>query len=97
MLLLSLLGENTCTHGSIYVPGVPIAYAAQEPLIVSGTIRDNVLFGQEYSASWYNRVLEACALTSEINRMEAQDGTFLTEKGTNLSGGQRQRIVSCLQ
>ncbi|KAJ7493649.1 P-loop containing nucleoside triphosphate hydrolase protein [Mycena latifolia] len=92
MFLLSLLGETTCTQGSISVPSVPIAYAAQEPLIVAGTVRDNILFGQEYSGDWYNRVLQACALTSEISRMEAQDGTFLTERGTNLSGGQRQRI-----
>ncbi|KAJ7493681.1 P-loop containing nucleoside triphosphate hydrolase protein [Mycena latifolia] len=85
MFLLSLLGETNCTQGALSVPRVPIAYAAQEPFIFSGTIRDNILFGHEYSASWYNRVLEACALTSDISRMEAQDGTFLAERGTNLS------------
>ncbi|KAJ7703885.1 P-loop containing nucleoside triphosphate hydrolase protein [Mycena rosella] len=93
MFLLSLLGETTCTQGSMSVPDAPIAYAAQEPLIIAATVRDNILFGQEYSANWYNRVLDACALRSEIDRMEAQDGTFLNEKGTNLSGGQRQRIA----
>ncbi|KAJ7618244.1 P-loop containing nucleoside triphosphate hydrolase protein [Mycena polygramma] len=92
MFLLSLLGETTRTHGSSSVPTVSIAYAAQEPLIIAASVRENILFGQEYSAAWYAQVLEACALTSEIARMDSQDGTLLTEKGTNLSGGQRQRI-----
>ncbi|KAJ6467037.1 P-loop containing nucleoside triphosphate hydrolase protein [Mycena vulgaris] len=92
MFLLSLLGETTCTQGSSFVPSVSIAYAAQEPLIIAASVRENILFGHEYSAKWYDRVLEACALTSEIERMEGQDGMLLTEKGTTLSGGQRQRI-----
>ncbi|KAJ6558333.1 P-loop containing nucleoside triphosphate hydrolase protein [Mycena capillaripes] len=92
MFLLSVLGETTCTQGSSLVPDVPIAYAAQEPLIIAASVRENILFGHEYSAIWYNRVLEACSLRSEIERMEGQDGMLLTEKGTNLSGGQRQRI-----
>ncbi|KAF8183862.1 P-loop containing nucleoside triphosphate hydrolase protein [Mycena galopus ATCC 62051] len=92
MFLLSLLGETTCTGGSFFVPDVSIAYAAQEPLIIAASVRENILFGHEYSAVWYNRVLEACSLTLEIERMEGQDGMLLTEKGTNVSGGQRQRI-----
>ncbi|KAJ7635711.1 P-loop containing nucleoside triphosphate hydrolase protein [Mycena polygramma] len=92
MFLLSLLGETTRTQGSSSVPIVSIAYAAQEPLIIAASVRENILFGQEYSAAWYAQVLEACALTSEIARMDSQDGNLLTEKGTNLSGGQRQRI-----
>ncbi|KAJ7107813.1 P-loop containing nucleoside triphosphate hydrolase protein [Mycena epipterygia] len=92
MFLLSLLGEMTCTEGSSFVPTVSIAYAAQEPLIIAASVRENILFGHEYSAKWYDRVLEACALTSEIERMDGQDGMLLTEKGTNVSGGQRQRI-----
>lgn len=74
--------------------GTPVAYAAQDPLIISGTIRENVIFGHAFSERWYHAVLEACALTVDIGRMPAGDGTFLGEKGATLSGGQRQRIVS---
>ncbi|KAJ7433880.1 P-loop containing nucleoside triphosphate hydrolase protein [Mycena galericulata] len=92
MFVLSLLGETTCTQGALFVPDVSIAYAAQEPLIIAASVRENILFGHEYSAMWYDRVLEACDLTLEIERMEGRDGMLITEKGSNLSGGQRQRI-----
>lgn len=95
MFLLSLLGETTCTQGSFVVPNVSIAYAAQEPLIIAASLRENILFGHGYSPKWYSSVVEACALKSEIERMEGQDEMLLTEKGTNLSGGQRQHIVRC--
>jgi ABC-type multidrug transport system fused ATPase/permease subunit len=91
---LSILGETVCTAGHFVPPRTSIAYASQDPLIVSGTIRDNIVFGQVFVEQWYNVVLEACALEAEIDRMNAKDGTFLGEKGATLSGGQRQRIVS---
>ncbi|KAJ7484950.1 multidrug resistance associated protein 2, partial [Mycena galericulata] len=69
-----------------------IACAAQESIIIAASVRENILFGHEYSAKWYERALEACTLTSELESMEGQDGMHLTEKGPNLSGGQRQRI-----
>ncbi|KAJ7151958.1 P-loop containing nucleoside triphosphate hydrolase protein [Mycena filopes] len=87
--LLSLLRETTLTQGSISVPTTQIAYAAQEALIISGTVRENIIFGHEYSAEWYARVLHACALSSEVNRMDAGDGTLLSERGGNLSGAMR--------
>ncbi|KAJ7092344.1 P-loop containing nucleoside triphosphate hydrolase protein, partial [Mycena belliarum] len=92
MFLLALLGETNCVQGSSTVPSVPFAYAVQEPLIMAGTLRNNILFGHEYLADWYNCVLKACALTSDIALMDDGDSTVLTEKGTNLSGGQRQRV-----
>ncbi|KAJ7268006.1 P-loop containing nucleoside triphosphate hydrolase protein [Mycena rebaudengoi] len=92
VFLLSVLGETVCTAGHFVPPRTSIAYASQDPLIVPGTIRDNVVFGQVFVEQWYNVVLEACALATEIDRMNAKDGTFLGEKGATLSGGQRQRI-----
>ncbi|KAJ7846292.1 P-loop containing nucleoside triphosphate hydrolase protein [Mycena leptocephala] len=49
--------------------GTRVAYAAQDALIVPGTIRENILFGQEFSEQWYNTVLEACALNPDLERM----------------------------
>jgi ABC-type transport system involved in cytochrome bd biosynthesis fused ATPase/permease subunit len=82
------------TSGSLRASGTPVAYAAQDPLIVSGTIRENIVFGQEFCEQWYSVVLDACALTTDIISMNAGDATFLDEKGAILSGGQRQRVVS---
>ncbi|KAJ7589613.1 P-loop containing nucleoside triphosphate hydrolase protein [Mycena floridula] len=92
LFLLSILGETVRTAGTFTSSGTSIAYAAQDPLIISGTIRENILFGQEFSELWYQTVIEACALTSDINHMKSKDGTFIGEKGATLSGGQRQRI-----
>ncbi|KAJ7485129.1 P-loop containing nucleoside triphosphate hydrolase protein [Mycena galericulata] len=92
LFLLSILGESVLTSGKLVTSGTRVAYAAQDPLIVSGTIRENIVFGHEFSEQWYNTVLEACALKADIERMSAKDGTFLGEKGAILSGGQRQRI-----
>lgn len=46
-LLNSILGEMMLTHGSIHASG-SIAYVPQVPWILSGTIRDNILFGKNY-------------------------------------------------
>ncbi|KAJ6545144.1 P-loop containing nucleoside triphosphate hydrolase protein [Mycena capillaripes] len=92
LFLLSILGESVLTSGDFMASGKPVAYAAQDPLIVSGTIRENIVFGHKFSEQWYNTVLEACALTADIQRMSSGDGTYLGEKGATLSGGQRQRI-----
>ena len=39
-----------------------LSYANQEAWVFSGTLRDNILFGQPYEPHWYNFVVEACAL-----------------------------------
>ena len=39
-----------------------LSYANQEAWVFSGTLRENILFGQPYESHWYNFVVEACAL-----------------------------------
>ena len=94
MFLLSLLGETTCTDGKYDKPPTRIAYASQDAMIIPGTIRENILFGRAFHAEQYSRVVDACALTPDIRKMPAGDGTWIGEKGRRLSGGQKQRIVS---
>lgn len=68
-----------------------VAYAAQEPWIVAGTVRDNVLLGRPLDEARYREVLRACALDADLAAMEAGDQTEIGGRG-GLSGGQRQRI-----
>lgn len=50
-LLLSLLGEISPNIGELALKGQnKIAYLAQSPFIQAGTIRENILFGQNYVA-----------------------------------------------
>ena len=39
-----------------------VLYASQEAWVFSGTLRENILFGQPYQSDRYNTVIEACAL-----------------------------------
>lgn len=87
-LLLAILGEVPVVSGSLCLKhGVSISYAEQEPLIVTGTIQDNITFGSELDPDWYLQVVQACALDEDIRQMPSGDQTKLGEMGHNLSGG----------
>jgi ATP-binding cassette subfamily C (CFTR/MRP) protein 1 len=90
-LLAALLGEMNKLSGEINVTG-RLSYVPQQAWIQNETVKNNILFGNELSESYYNTVIKACALSSDLNILPAGDSTEIGEKGINLSGGQRQRI-----
>ena len=55
------MGELKPVKGNVAVKG-KIAYAAQDPWLFSGTLRENILFGSPMHIDWYDAVLDACAL-----------------------------------
>ncbi|PON77820.1 ATP-binding cassette containing protein [Parasponia andersonii] len=91
-LLNSILGEMRLVHGSIQSSG-SMAYVPQVPWILSGTIRDNILFGKDYDWKRYSDTLRVCALDVDISLMDGGDMAYIGEKGVNLSGGQRARLA----
>ncbi|KAF8107543.1 hypothetical protein N665_0119s0010 [Sinapis alba] len=91
-LLSSLLGEMQCVHGSILLNG-SVAYVPQVPWILSGTVRENILFGKTFDSKRYLDTLSACALDVDISLMVGGDMAFIGDKGVNLSGGQRARLA----
>nr|XP_048320178.1 ABC transporter C family member 13-like isoform X1 [Ziziphus jujuba var. spinosa] len=91
-LLNSILGEMQLVRGSIHSNG-SIAYVPQVPWILSGTIRDNILFGKNYDLERYSDTVKACALDVDISSMVGGDMAYIGEKGLNLSGGQRARLA----
>ena len=70
-----------------------VAYAPQEAVIASGTVRENILYGRRFDAARYAAVLHACALETDLAQLAAGDQTRVGEKGVTLSGGQRQRVA----
>ena len=50
------------------------------------------MFGLSYDDSKYTRVIEACALTDDIQKFPSTDQTLVGQRGVVLSGGQRTRI-----
>ncbi|KAJ2662229.1 ABC transporter C member 13 [Coemansia sp. RSA 1200] len=90
-LLLSICGEVEKTKGTGGVHGT-ITFMEQKPWILNDTIRNNILFGRKYDKEHYNRVIEACALTEDIENWTRGDNTLIGEHGINISGGQRTRL-----
>jgi len=89
--LLSFLKELPVTDGILSFSG-KIAYVEQDPVIFSGTFRENILFGREYDESLYRRVIADCNLLHDLERFSHGDQTRIGERGVNLSGGQKARI-----
>ncbi|KAG0199404.1 Multidrug resistance-associated protein 1 [Mortierella sp. GBA30] len=90
-LLSALIGDMYKLEGKVQISG-RIAYVPQQAWIINATLRDNVLFGNEYDESRYRHVLFACGLEPDIAMLPAGDATEIGERGINLSGGQKQRV-----
>uniref|UniRef100_A0A0D9ZPW9 ABC transporter C family member 13 n=1 Tax=Oryza glumipatula TaxID=40148 RepID=A0A0D9ZPW9_9ORYZ len=90
-LLSSILGEMPKLAGTVRVSGSK-AYVPQSAWILSGNIRDNILFGNPYDKEKYDKIIQACALTKDLELFANGDLTEIGERGINMSGGQKQRI-----
>lgn len=93
-LLAAVLGELQRLSGQIGIdlPATGIGYVRQEPWLQQGTVRDNILFGKVYQDSWYDQVVEACALKEDFAQLSSGDLTNVGEHGVMLSGGQKARV-----
>jgi ATP-binding cassette subfamily B protein len=71
-----------------------IAFVPQEPLVVSGSIADNLALGLDTppSAEAMAEALDRAALTDFLAGLPEGLDTQLAERGASLSGGQRQRL-----
>ena len=71
-----------------------IAIVAQDPVIFSGSLADNIRYGRpEASDEDVRRAADAAAATEFIARLPDGLNTRVGERGVTLSGGQRQRIA----
>ncbi|MDO5416503.1 MAG: ABC transporter ATP-binding protein [Lachnospiraceae bacterium] len=71
-----------------------ISVVPQTPLLFTGTVRDNIIYGMEDVADelvW--KAVEAANLQSVVEKLPYGLDTMVEEHGGNLSGGQRQRIA----
>ena len=70
-----------------------IAFMPQESFLFSGTIRENILMGQEISDASLTAVLDTCCLSETLAEIPNGLDTMVGERGITLSGGQKQRIA----
>ncbi|XP_016655769.1 multidrug resistance-associated protein 7 isoform X4 [Acyrthosiphon pisum] len=69
------------------------AFVAQTPWIQKGTIKDNILFGQNFSLEKYKTVIKSCGLVKDLQEFPKGDLTLIGEAGVTLSGGQKARLA----
>jgi ABC-type multidrug transport system fused ATPase/permease subunit len=104
-LLSLILRFYQPTQGEIYFDDQPasgyeacalrkrIGYVAQQPRLLSGTILDNLRYGNpEASEAEVVRVAKAAGIHRFIKDLPQGYQTHIGEKGVNLSEGQKQRL-----
>lgn len=70
-----------------------IGYVPQEVLLFTGSVRDNIAWGNEYAT--LEQIMEAAKraqIHETIEQLPQGYDTMLGQRGVNLSGGQKQRI-----
>jgi ATP-binding cassette subfamily B protein len=71
-----------------------IAIVAQDPVIFSGSIADNIRYGRsDANDDEVRRAAEAAAAAEFAERLPQGYETLVGERGVTLSGGQRQRLA----
>lgn len=71
-----------------------ISYISQNTFLFSGTIKENLLFGNSDATDYdISQVCKMCELEEYINSLPLKLNTRIEENGKNLSGGQKQRLA----
>ena len=94
------------TSGSIQFDGIDIrnfdlkslrdniSFVFQDNFLFSGTIKDNIMMGNEGATEEaLEKAIEMAHLDEFIDALENGLDTIVGERGTTLSGGQRQRVA----
>nr|NNM89737.1 ABC transporter ATP-binding protein [Bacilli bacterium] len=101
-LLMRFMDVNA---GSILLDGVDLrqikqttlrrmmGYVPQKAVLFSGTIADNIRFGQEEATiDEVRKALDIAQASEFVDVMTEQENAVITQGGTNVSGGQKQRL-----
>ncbi|KAJ1604912.1 hypothetical protein OJ253_3418 [Cryptosporidium canis] len=67
-------------------------HVSQRIWFPKGTVRSAILFGREYDPQIYEKVIQACCLSSEFGLWKERDLRQLDESDQTLSCGQKSRI-----
>uniref|UniRef100_A0A7E4VUH3 Multidrug resistance-associated protein 5 n=1 Tax=Panagrellus redivivus TaxID=6233 RepID=A0A7E4VUH3_PANRE len=90
-LLHAIVGQLIPESGDFALGGGAVL-AAQVPIILNQTVRDNILFGLPMNTQRYYRAIQAAQLSKDLEAMPKNEQTEVGERGVTLSGGQRARI-----
>lgn len=96
-LLSGLIGDMKLDAGQAQIFRDPqaksqLAYCPQQAWIMSGTVKDNILFGRPFDASLYARAIDESCMRRDLAQLPQGEDTSIGEGGAGLSGGQKQRL-----
>lgn len=95
------------TEGEVLVDGVNVkeykfsalynklGYATQKATLFSGSIKDNVFFGESengFSEEDLNKALEVSQSSEFVSKLDDGTDYHIAQSGRNVSGGQKQRL-----
>ena len=69
-----------------------IGYIFQKAMLFSGSVEDNVFFGEEKNKDILNEALEISQASEFVNKLDDKENYRVAQLGRNLSGGQKQRL-----
>lgn len=92
-LIKGLLGETPSSIGFVYSGTDSIAFADQEPWTINSTIKAGVCGESPLDETFYQEVVDACALREDLGYLPKSDMTRVGSKGISLSGGQKSRLA----
>lgn len=72
-----------------------MAYVPQQAWIQNATLRDNILFGNAYNEQKYCSVLDACALTQDLEVLPGGDQTEIGEKVGRSPRAEAESWLTC--
>ena len=88
------IGENNILDINIADLRERISYISQDVFLFSGTIMDNLRFGNEnVTYDEIIRICKMCFVDEFVDKLPLRYNTLVEENGGNLSGGQKQRIA----
>lgn len=90
-ILMVIIRELEIDSGELTVNGV-ISYSSQKPWLFDSTVRQNILFTEQFDEKRYFEVIRICNLERDLRALPAYDQTIVGESGICLSGGQKSRI-----
>ncbi|KAI4254372.1 MAG: hypothetical protein LQ352_003132 [Teloschistes flavicans] len=91
-LLQAVLGDVWKINGEVVVHG-RTAYVAQQAWVMNASVKENIVFGHRWDPQFYERTVNACALTDDFKTLPDGDRTEVGERGISLSGGQKARVT----
>ena len=92
-LLSALIGDLYADQGSKLEIAGDVGYVSQKAWILSKTIKENIVFGEEVDEVRLKAAIEYSCLEDDLKIMEKGIDTMLGDRGVNLSGGQKMRLT----